>query len=115
MEKVGFVGAFDKTDLLVHLAKIMTSLGNKVIVIDTTINQKAKYIIPVINPTTSYVTEFEVDDDYCSKFQVQTVGRSYHQELWVPADELETFNRHIIGTIKVITEFSGDDTDIKEM
>jgi hypothetical protein len=43
------------------------------------------------------------------------VGRSYHQELWVPADELENFNSHIIGTIKVITVFSGDDTDIKEM
>ena len=62
-----------------------------------------------------YVTEFDVDDDYCSKFQIQTVGRSYHQELWVPADELEDFNKHIIGTIKVITVFSGDDTGIKEM
>ena len=59
MERVGFIGAFDKTDMLVQLAKIMTVLRKKVIVIDSTINQKAKYIIPVINPTTSYVTEFE--------------------------------------------------------
>ena len=53
-----------------------------------------------------YVTKFEVDDDYCSQFKIQTVGRSYHQELWVPADELETFNDHIIGKIIVISEFS---------
>ena len=59
MERVGFLGAFDKTDMIVQLAKIMTTLGKKIIVIDSTINQKAKYIIPVINPTTSYVTEFE--------------------------------------------------------
>ena len=29
---------------------------------DSTINQKAKYIVPVINPTVSYVTEFEEMD-----------------------------------------------------
>ena len=50
MERVGFIGAFDKTDMLVQLAKIMTVLRKKVIVIDSTINQKAKYIITVINP-----------------------------------------------------------------
>ena len=59
MEKIGFIGAFDKTDLLMQTARIMTALNKKVIVIDTTINQKAKYIVPVINPTTSYITEFE--------------------------------------------------------
>lgn len=49
-----------------------------------------------------YVTEFEVDDDYISRYEVQTVGTSYHQELWIPAEELAEFNTHIIGRIKVI-------------
>ena len=53
-----------------------------------------------------YVTRFEVVDEYISRFEVQTVGRSYHQELWVPAEELEEFNSHIIGRIEVIAEFS---------
>lgn len=52
-----------------------------------------------------YVMRFEVDDEYCARFEVQTVGRSYHQELWIPAEELATFNQHIIGTIEVIREF----------
>lgn len=56
-----------------------------------------------------YVTKFEVDSAYCAQFEVQTVGRSYHQELWIPAEELENFNRHIIGTIQIVAEFSGDD------
>ena len=49
-----------------------------------------------------YVTSFEIEDDYVSKFPVQTVGASYHKELWVPAEELEEFNRHIIGKITVL-------------
>lgn len=30
MKKVGFVGAFDKTDLLIYIAKILTVLGKRV-------------------------------------------------------------------------------------
>lgn len=49
-----------------------------------------------------YVTTFEIDDVYISNFEIQTVGASYHQEFWIPAEDLEVFNRHIIGKIKVI-------------
>ncbi|MBR2047736.1 MAG: hypothetical protein IKC09_05360 [Oscillospiraceae bacterium] len=51
---------------------------------------------------TGYVTEFEIDDAYAARFPVQTVGASYHRELWVPARELEEFNRHIIGLIRTL-------------
>lgn len=59
MKKIGFIGAYDKTDLILNIAKIMTVMGKKVLVIDSTLLQKAKYIVPVINPTTSYITNFE--------------------------------------------------------
>jgi len=62
MKKVGFIGAYDKTDFILYIAKILNEAGKKVLVIDSTITQKAKYIVPVINPTTSYVTEFEEID-----------------------------------------------------
>lgn len=62
MEKFGFIGSYDKTDFIIYVAKILTVLGKKVLVIDTTINQKARYVVPVINPTMSYVTEFEEID-----------------------------------------------------
>ena len=51
---------------------------------------------------TGFVTTFEIDDAYISQFPVQTVGASYHQELWIPAEELENFNHHIIGTIAIL-------------
>lgn len=62
MRKIGFIGCYDKTDLIIYIAKILVATGKKVLVIDSTINQKAKYIVPVIKPTTSYVTEFEQID-----------------------------------------------------
>lgn len=52
-----------------------------------------------------YVTRFEVDDEYVEQFDVQQVGDTYHQELWIPAEQLEEFNRHIVGKIEVILEF----------
>ena len=59
MRRIGFIGCYDKIDLMIYIAKILVATGKKVIVIDSTINQKAKYIVPVIKPTISYVTEFE--------------------------------------------------------
>lgn len=53
-----------------------------------------------------YVTEFEVNDEYVKNFTVHTVGAKHHQELWISAGELENFNCHITGTIKVIETFS---------
>lgn len=53
-----------------------------------------------------YVTMFEVDDEYISRFKVQTVGAHYHKELWIPAEELDEFNTHITGLIS-ITEVYG--------
>lgn len=59
MKKIGFIGAFDKTDLIIYTAKILTEAGKRVLVIDTTILQKARYIVPCIAPTKFYVTEYE--------------------------------------------------------
>ena len=49
-----------------------------------------------------YVTKFEVDDEFISKYEVHQVGASYHLEYWIPSEDLEEFNNHIIGKIEVI-------------
>jgi hypothetical protein len=54
-----------------------------------------------------YVTRFEVDAEFASRYPVQTVGGSIHRELWVPAEELDEFNAHIVGEIEVIAEYAG--------
>jgi hypothetical protein len=58
-------------------------------------------------PYAGYVTRFEVEDGYVRRFEVHTVGGKVHQELWVPAEELEEFNRHIIGKIEIVAEYHG--------
>lgn len=59
MKKIGFIGAYDKTDLIVYIAKVLVTLKKKVLVIDSTVNQKARYIVPAIKPTIKYITDFE--------------------------------------------------------
>lgn len=59
MKKIGFVGAFDKTDLMVYVARILVELQKKVIIVDSTILGKARYTVPSISPSKYYVTEFE--------------------------------------------------------
>ena len=62
MRKVSFIGCYDKIDLILYIAKILVATDKKVLVIDSTINQKAKYVVPVIQPTKAYITEFEKID-----------------------------------------------------
>ena len=59
MKNICFIGAFEKLDLILYLSKILKGLGYKVLMVDATTLQKARYIVPTINPTKSYITRFE--------------------------------------------------------
>lgn len=52
-----------------------------------------------------YVTRFEVERAYVEQFEVHQVGGETILELWVLAEDLETFNDHIVGVIEVVAEF----------
>lgn len=57
-----------------------------------------------------YVTAFDVDAAYLEKFEEKVVGAAaVHRELWVPAEQLEEFNGHIAGPIRMERAFFGDD------
>ena len=49
-----------------------------------------------------YVTRFAVDETYAARFDTRKVGAREHLELWVPADQLAEFNRHLLGPIELI-------------
>ncbi|MFF4134440.1 hypothetical protein ACFY1B_23435 [Streptomyces mirabilis] len=53
-----------------------------------------------------YVTRFEVEPEFLSRYPVQQVGGRTILELWVPAEELHEFNAHIVGEIRLTHEFS---------
>jgi hypothetical protein len=52
-----------------------------------------------------YVLRFHVDADFLARYSVQTVGAGIHQEYWIPAHDLEEFNRHLMGPIELIASF----------
>jgi len=52
-----------------------------------------------------FVTKFAVRTEYANKFEIRNVGGEIHNELWVPAEELEEFNKNIVGQIEVTKEF----------
>jgi hypothetical protein len=54
---------------------------------------------------TGYVLRFEVEVEYLKQFPIQMAGSRAHQEYWILAEQLEEFNRHIVGLIEVIGEF----------
>lgn len=76
MKKVGFIGMYDKTDLILNIAKILTTMDQRVIVVDSTITQKAKYVVPVLNPTITYITNFE-DIDVAVGFRTENEINGY--------------------------------------
>lgn len=56
-----------------------------------------------------FVTEFDLPAEYIERFEEHTVGSSLHRELWIPAEELTIFNSHILGRIRVVDVFYGED------
>jgi hypothetical protein len=52
-----------------------------------------------------YVTEFDVEAETVSRYPKKVVGSKIHEELWVPAGELDSFNRAIVGKIRVTHSF----------
>ncbi|GGO35336.1 hypothetical protein [Deinococcus humi] len=60
------------------------------------------------DPPIGFITEFEVQAEVAIQYKVQVVGtQDRHQELWVPAEELNDFNWAIVGPIRVIGHFAG--------
>jgi len=57
-----------------------------------------------------YVTRFSVRTEFLSRYEVQTVGGSQHQEYWIPAEDLSQVNQNIVGPIEIITEFHSEPT-----
>ncbi|WP_369373993.1 hypothetical protein AB1046_07725 [Promicromonospora sp. Populi] len=52
-----------------------------------------------------FVTRFEIEKVFLDWYDVQQAGGQTILEYWIPAEDLEEFNRHIVGKIEVVAEF----------
>ncbi len=55
------------------------------------------------------VTKFDLLTDYLQKYEIHNVGGFIHNELWVPAEDLNEFNSQIMGSIEIVNVFFGGD------
>jgi len=59
-------------------------------------------------------TEFDPVESHFSRYAVQNVGGVIHNELWVPAAELDLFNKKIVGEIRIVATFFGEGFEMPE-
>jgi hypothetical protein len=52
-----------------------------------------------------FVTRFELQRRFLDSYSIQQAVGSAHLEYWIPAEDMDAFNRAIVGEIKVIAEF----------
>lgn len=56
-----------------------------------------------------FVTEFNVASPFIDKYEEQIVGARKHNELWIPAEDIDELNLNIEGHIKLVNVFYGVD------
>ena len=59
---------------------------------------------------TAYVVGFLVEDAYIRQFPVQHTEDPERRALWIPAEEIDILNQHLIGKIRVLKQFEIDRT-----
>ena len=86
MKKIAFIGGYDKSDIIIYIAKILSVMPKKVLVIDTTLLQKTRYLIPTMTPAAKYVIDnpkyydsfgLKPEDEHCflTTFDVYSVQK----------------------------------------
>ena len=104
MKTIAFIGAYDKTDLILYIARVISLLKKRVLVIDATINEKARYIVPTITPSRAYITRFEDMDvavgfeDYNDLYRYVGSNQLNYDYLFLDIDSIESLEGFRIET-----------------
>lgn len=52
-----------------------------------------------------FVTRFEVRKEFLDRYEVHQVGGRTILEYWIPAEDLDEFNRKLVGPIELVATF----------
>lgn len=107
MESIGFIGALDKKDLIINIAKVLFNLNKKVLIIDATMLQRFRYLVPRISNATnnSYVSDYLGIDvalgfmNYNGIMQYLGGGLDYDYAL-IDTDNIQTLNSFMLQGLK---------------
>ena len=124
MGQIGFLGSFDKKDILLNVAKILTELGKKVLIVDATLMQRLKYIVPNVsnNNSITYISEYQGIDvalGFMNFLQIsQYLGTTQipYDLILIDSDNIQTMNSFAIPRLqKIFFVTSYDQYEISRM
>jgi len=64
---------------------------------------------------TGYVIGFRIEAAFLDRYEPHKVGGAQHLEYWIPAEDLDDFNDHIVGAMEVLHVFHGRDRDEQDV
>lgn len=102
MEQIGFIGACDKKDLLLNIAKIISKLNKSVLIVDSTIMQRLRYVVPRISNVPTYVSEYDGVDVAIGFMQLNEIANYLgkpsldYDYVLIDTDNPQTFNSFAI-------------------
>ena len=108
MEQIGYVGVNDKKDLLLNVAKVISKLNKSVLIVDSTIMQRLRYVVPKVASTPTYVSEYDGIDvavgfmnlaGICQYLSIPSINYDY---VLIDTDNPQTFNSFMIPKSKKI-------------
>lgn len=99
MKKVGFIGGYNKIDMMLYVAKMITISDKKVLIVDSTKEQISRYIVPTINPTVSYITNYENIDVAIGFRNLKEIQEYLSEELdydfiLIDVDDIQAFENY---------------------
>ena len=122
MEQIGFIGIKDKKDLLLNIAKVMLKLNKRVLIVDATLMQKLRYIIPKTSSNMTYISEYDGVDVAVGFMNLmgianylggQTLNYDY---ILIDSDNPQTINSFMLQNSKInflVTSY--DEYEVQKM
>ena len=106
MEQIGFIGSYDKKDLLLNVAKVLSNLNKSVLIVDATSFQRLRYVVPRISNAqgNTYVSEY-LDIDVALGFMnfngiMQYLGHNLNYDfIFIDTDNIQTLNSFMVPAL----------------
>lgn len=117
MEQIGFIGTYDKKDLLLDVCAVLNYLGKKTLIVDATSMQRFRYIVPNTcnNPYNVYVSEYHGIDVAIGFMNLNGVAQYLGAQLQydyilIDTDNIQTCNSFMIPEMQKIFFVTSYDT-----
>lgn len=124
MKQVGFIGSYDKKDLLLNIGKVLSNIGLKVLYVDATMMQRTRYIIQNTssNNSMAYVSDYlgiDVAVGFMNLGQIAAYFRTNtlpYDLIFIDSDNIQTVASYMIPALQqifLVTSF--DQSEINKL